>query len=322
MIFRSLTEGNRPEIEDRKKLKSAPRLKFGVEFLDDALRGIFPDDLILLGAPSGVGKTQLCCNIALANMSEGMKVHYIALEASEFEIERRLKYPLIAEMFFNDPKRPVLDRKLNYPDWAMGHFVEALSGYEELVSKFFEQAYRDLYLLYKGDRFGVEELIQSVLAASSETDLIILDHVHYMDFDDDNENRAIKKIAKTVRTLAIDEKRPIVLVAHLRKKDKKDESLVAGMEEFHGSSDLFKIATKVITFSPGKPTESGNFETYFRCAKNRADGGVTRYSGKELFNPKKGTYEEGKYQVGWAEQKRSRGFEPLDRSKWPDWARK
>lgn len=320
MRFHSAGRESRTERIERAKI-GRNQLRFGIEFLDDALSGILQDDLVLLGAPSGVGKTQLCCNIALANLEDGKKVHYVALEASRFEIERRLKYPLVLERFFADPARPRLERKITFTDWLLGRHAEALSVYEDEVDAFCETAFRDLNVLYKSDKFGVAELIEAVLSCSSETDLIIIDHVHYFDFDDDNENRAIKQIAKTVRTLALEEQKPIILVAHLRKRDKQNEELVPGLDEFHGSSDLYKIATKVITFSPGRITQEGMYETFFRAPKNRLDGGVTRYIGKEFFSPRKGDYESGKYQIGWAGRTRKEGFAEIDRSLLPSWAR-
>jgi KaiC/GvpD/RAD55 family RecA-like ATPase len=319
-MFKSVGQNSLAEWSNRLSL-SGEILKFGVEFLDHALRGIFPDDLILIGAPSGIGKTQLCCNIALANLSDERKVHYIALEASEFEIERRLKYPLIAERFFGDPERPILKTKFNFPDWLMGSFSDELSRYEEEAHKFFETAYRDLFIFNKSDKFGINELIESVCHASAKTDLIIIDHVHYFDFEERDENRAIKEIAKTVRTLALEEKKPIILVAHLRKKDRHNEELCADLDEFHGSSDLYKIATKVITFASGGPDQKGNFKTYFRIPKNRIDGGVTRFLGEEKFNPKKGGYEQGVYKIGWANQKRSTEFVEVGENFRPEWAK-
>lgn len=295
-------------------------MRFGIDFLDDALRGIFPDDLILLGAPSGVGKTQLCCNIALANIEDERNVHYIALEAGEYEIERRLKFPLVMDRFYSDPDRPRLGRTIDYTDWLMGTHKEALRPYEDEADRFFESAYKNLHLYYKQDKFDLGDLISSVHYVAAKTDLIMIDHVHYFDLDDDNENRAIKEIAKTVRSLAIEEQRPILLIAHLRKRDRQNDDLVAGLEEFHGSSDLFKIATRVITLSPGQMTQSGLYETFFRVPKNRLDGGVTRFAARELYNPKSGGYEKNQYQLGWAEQKRSKGFTGLDRDRIPAWA--
>lgn len=318
--FRSASDSSFEEFNERSKVE-AKVLRFGVDYLDDALGGIMPDDLILLGAPSGAGKTQLCCNIALANMQDGKKVHYIALEAGRFEIERRMKFPLVFDAYRADARRPPLPARLTFSNWLKGAFVKELKEYEIQVAEHFEKAYRDLFLFYKQQSFGVKELVSAVLSCSDETSLILVDHVHYFDFEDDNENRAIREIAKTVRTLALDEQKPIILVAHLRKRDRANEELCAGLDEFHGSSDLYKIATKVITIAPGQMTTDGHFETFFRCPKNRMDGGVIRFLAREFFNPKKGTYEKGKYQLGWADQKRSAGFAEIDRGKYPEWAR-
>jgi replicative DNA helicase len=54
---------------------------FGVTYLDAALKGICPNDLILIGATSGAGKTELCAQIARINAKLGKRVNYIALEA-------------------------------------------------------------------------------------------------------------------------------------------------------------------------------------------------------------------------------------------------
>jgi archaellum biogenesis ATPase FlaH len=320
-MFHKASDNAQEEYEAR--LRSPNKLlTFGVNFLDDALRGIFPDDLILLGAPSGAGKTQLCCNIAYANLEDGKRVHYIALEASVYEIERRLKYPLVLERFYADENRPRLDDKLTFTDWLSGAYANELKPYEESATEFFKKAFQNLFVHYKPEKFGIQNLIESVLYCADDTDLIIIDHVHYFDFDDDNENRAIKEIAKTVRNLALTHQKPILLVAHLRKRDKQNEELVAGLDEFHGSSDLYKIATRVITISPGSVTQDGKYETFFRIPKNRLDGGVTRFIGKELFSPKRGSYEPDSYQVGYATQTRKQGFECIDNARVPRWAKR
>lgn len=319
-MFNSSCEHSKQELLDRKKMLDGIG-RFGIDFLDDSLRGIFKDDLILIGAPSGVGKTQLCCNIAYANILENKKVHYIALEASKFEIERRFLYQLVAERFFSDPNRPNI--KINFTDWYLGKFLNDLEKYESEAHELFEIGFKNLFLYYKGEKFGIEELIDSVCYCSESTDLIIIDHVHYFDLDDDNENRAIKEIAKTVRTLALEKQKPIILVAHLRKRDRFNKELVPGLEEFHGSSDLYKIATKVITFSPGPSVEDSNsvFQTFFRVAKNRFDGSLTRFLGREFFDIKKGKYESNKYDLGLSSQNREDEFKIVDGNDYPDWGR-
>ena len=195
--FKSVAERSEDEKNNRVNLKDK-LLKFGVHFLDLSFRGIFPNDLILVGAPSGIGKTQFCVNMALRNIEDGRRVHFIALEADDFEIERRLKYAIVANAFFADPSRPQLSgERLSFIDWSMGEYELQLRPYETLAENLLS-GYKSLFTFYKQKEFGVDELIENALSIATETDLIIVDHVHYFDFDDDNENRAVKKIAKTI----------------------------------------------------------------------------------------------------------------------------
>lgn len=294
-------------------------LSFGIKFLDDALFGIKQSDLILIGAPSGIGKTQLCCNIALANLCAGKRVHYLALEAEEYEIERRLKYQHFAHQYFHKENSKRISKRMSFDQWMSGKYIDELWEIEESTAKFFESGYKNLFLYYKLGNFGVADLTEQVVSNASKTDLIIVDHVHYFDFDDNNENRAMKEIAKTARTLALEEQKPIILVSHLRKRDRNNQELAAGLDEFHGSSDLYKIATKVITIAPGKMTQSGNFETFMRIPKNRFNGGVSRFLGRLVFNTEVNAYED-QYKLGHAGLTRETGFEELTPDLYPEWA--
>ena len=122
------------EASGRKNLRDGI-LSFGVQYLDDAMLGILKNDLILVGAASGGGKTQFCCNVALANVAKGKKVHYIALEAEDLEIERRIKYQLFARSFFSDPNRPKIP--ISFQQWMVGDFLELCVEYEAMAAKEF-----------------------------------------------------------------------------------------------------------------------------------------------------------------------------------------
>jgi hypothetical protein len=322
MSFFSAADSSYAEIKDRESARSKLR-KLGISFLDDTLIGVAPGDLVLIGAPSGIGKTQLCVNIARSNIELGRKVHFIALEADEYEIERRIKYQIIARDFFAMERRPKIDGRLDFDRWRMGDFLAELADLEVAAMKEFEEKYANLFLFYKGDRFGITELIESVVGASDKSDLFIIDHAHYFDLDDDNENLAMKKLAKTVRQLAIDEGRPIILVAHLRKRDRLNKDLVSGLDEFHGSSDLAKIATRVVTISQGEITTNGNYETFFRVPKNRLNGGSKFFVARMIFNPQKGNYE-NEYRLGKSSLTRDQiidGFQDIPRENAPQWAK-
>lgn len=314
MAFRKASENASLERKPRTELKGR-LLRFGISFLDDSLLGIRPDDLVLVGAPSGVGKTQFCVNVALANITTGKRVHFFALEAGEFEIERRLKFQIIAEQFYSNPKRPSLGRPLRFDEWEVGEFDDVLQDYEQAAEKECEAKLQNLHTFYKGQQFDAAKLIEHVTWIQDETDLIIVDHVHYFDWDGDNDNKAIKEIAKTARDLCLRAEKPMILVAHLRKRDKQNAELSAGLDEFHGSSDLTKIATKVITLAPGGPSDDGGYYTYVRTPKNRHSSSSSRFLAQMIFNEKKGGYEKG-YKIGWANSVK---FGELESSKLPSW---
>lgn len=295
----------------------AKLLRFGNAFLDDSLLCIKPEDLILVGAPSGVGKTQFCVNLALTNVEDGRRVHFFALEAAECEIEMRLKYRVLMEQFYADPNRPHIGKTFLFDEWEIGAYEDILAPYEDWAEKYCIEAYKNLHTFYKLDQFDVSKLIELVTMAADDTDLIIVDHVHFFDWEDSNDNRAIKDIAKATRDLCRNFKIPIVLIAHLRKKDRGNQELVAGLDEFHGSSDLPKIATKVITIASGGPSsvKEGCYTTYIRTPKNRHLSSSTSYLAQILFNEQKGTYEK-EYRLGWANAQKFGEIEPHKTPKW------
>lgn len=303
------------EVQERQVARDGI-LSFGLKFLDDSMIGILKNDLILVGAGSGGGKTQFCVNVALANVANGKRVHYIALEAEPKEIERRIKYQLFAKAFFGDPDRP--PGTISFQNWMLGDFIQSHALYEAQACRDFTKIAETLFTFYKADKFDVDDLIQTATSCADETDLIILDHVHYMDYEENNENRAIKEIAKTARTLALEMGKPIILVSHVRKSDKGNNHFAPGIEEFHGSSDLYKIATKAITLGPGNVNEKKEIETYVRVVKNRFDGSVTRYIGKCFYSQQRGKYEQ-KYIIGSAFQNRDASFEQYSYNLYPEW---
>lgn len=314
--FKSVSSRVADESKQREGI-SKKIMSFGIDFLDHATRGILPDDLVILGARSGAGKTQFCVNLALINSLMGKKVHMIALEASTLEIERRMKYLILAELFYSDKDRVKTDTAMNFINWYLGDHENTLAKYEDQARQrtgFLE----NFFTFYKTDKFGIKELIESVESVFDETDLIIIDHVHYFDFDDDNENKALREITKTVRKICQVIQRPIILVAHLRKRDKNNTEVAPGLDEFHGSSELTKIATKVISIGVGNMITPGLFETYVRIPKCRIDGSVTRYAGKVIFNGRTNRYDSN-YELGTISN--SGSYDVVSPEKTPPWAR-
>lgn len=232
------------ELDERIKLASRS-LKYHNGFLDDILRGMLPHDLVLLGAPTGMGKTDLSLAIAASNAMEGRRVAYFALEAEPRELERRTKYRLLNALLYTE-KNPRRD-EFNYADWIRGE-CESYCGHlnEEVDNKIIDQL-ATLHTYYRGERFDQDTLRSEVMKAAVWADFVIIDHLHYIDTDaEESETRGLAEIVKTVRDLSLRIGRPVLLVAHLRKRSGADKKIIANIDDFHGSSNITKICTQAI----------------------------------------------------------------------------
>lgn len=278
------------------------KLTFGMKFLDNIFRGIFQDDLVLIGASTGIGKTQLATLIASANAKAGKRVHFFSLESDFREIERRMKYEYMAWLYYTMEKgRHPKVGHMNYVTWYRGEVGDQLADLENRVDQELSEKYKTLEVFYKPPgSYSVEDIEKQILALQDSTDLIIIDHLHFFDLNDENENRGMKKILMTLRELSGDIRKPIVLVAHVRKPDARMKVLCPSIHDFHGSSEISKIATKAVMLAPCHDREGlppHVFPTYVRATKHRTSNASTRYIGKVAFNDNLNSYED-KYFVG------------------------
>jgi hypothetical protein len=301
------------------------RLSFGVHFLDVALKGIFANDLILLGAKTGRGKTHLATLIAMTNAAKGKHVFYFALEAEKKEIERRQKFTLLSEMVRAGcaaTRNWERADRMNYLDWYAGDLEDITGPYEASVSEAIGKKYATLHTYYREQDFYAEHFEALVMQHQAEADLFILDHLHYVDSEDPNDNRGYKTIVKKVRDTALRIGKPVVVIAHLRKSDRRSGRLVPDEEDFHGTSDVPKMATKIVLLAPAFDYDSGDphlWPTYISPAKCRPDGSRTRYVGRVLFDQRTGKYLDD-YEIGTMTADATK-FEIADARKIPRWAR-
>jgi len=304
--------------ERERRIANAQRiLTFGVGYLDTALGGIFPNDLVLIGAKTGVGKTQLATCIAMANAQAGRRVHYFALEAEQDEIERRIKFALLSNMA-REEGHP-LYRRMQYLDWYAARVDIDARRYEQRVQEEFDARFKTLHTFYRTGDFYGETFHRLALSVQDQTDLIIVDHLLYIDTQDPNENRGYKLIVKQVRDAALSMGKPVILLSHIRKGDARSQSLVPDIEDFHGTSDIPKISTKALMLAPARDQpacEPGKLPTYISPVKCRVDGSRCRYVGLVDYDARTGTYE-NEFVLGQIE---GNEFRPLAEEKLPYWA--
>lgn len=282
----------------------APIAKYGISFLDDALGGIFLNDLILIGAKSGCGKTELVSMIAESLAATKIRVCLIALEAEEKEIQRRIVY----REFVNECKKdPILWSKFknSKPSYAKYIARELDSIIDLEAQKNLKRPWAEfLSTTYRYDSgFDIEKLDLRLTTIMKTHDVVILDHIHYVDVDEEKQNSELKKIIQVLRAHGLRHQKPIIVVGHLRKSQPtKNAPLVPDLEDFHGSSDLGKIATKALVIAPcylEQAMSASYFKhpTFFKILKNRMDGSSTKYVGLLTYDSMENQYQQ-KYGIG------------------------
>lgn len=323
--------------EDRNAAELGRYLPFGVKFLDDAMLGISKGDLVLIGGRSGGGKTELATHIAMTNALQGKRVYFFALEAERNEIADRIKYKLLANCYFSE--KHSRRTTIAYDRWKAGLLAREFEPYVPIVNEAL-RTLSNLYVRYGEESYTIEEYDRDMLEIKNHADLIIIDHLHYFDLDEAQANAELKAIMKRIKFLALQYQTPVVLVAHIRKQDKRFASLVPDQEDFHGSSDVIKIATKAVTIASaygrknyqagaavdGKETveeiklPANQFASYVRIVKNRRNGSVCTPTALVSYSPETNSYGAGYILGDERMDKAGYCFMAREPSEIPSWA--
>lgn len=306
-------------ISEKKFEANSSQLTFGIDFLDDALYGLLPNDLCLIGAKSGRGKSALAINLAGANASLKKNVLLIALEAEQSEVEMRLRYQLDAGLFFRDSTR---DRTcvMTYRNWRFGLCEMALQKYRAEGERIFKERFSTLCTVYRHKNFGIQDLELILERAKNWADLVVLDHFHYFDMGGGKDKyQAESDLIKRIRSLNLFYNKPFFVVAHLRKDL---QGLLPGTEDFMGSSDIGKNATTCIMITPnseGYNVKDATQETIFSIPKSRT-GGFGNLCGVLSYSIRHNGYFPG-YDLARCGKLNDK-ITKIDEEEWPDWAKK
>lgn len=255
-------------------------LKYHIPQLNDSLRGILPYSLVVVGAGTGLGKSQFITDLVYSTAKNGKKVVYFDLENDNGDFVRRIvskklsvltgKYFGVDEFYTNDILRTP-------------HGDTVVNLFSEL-----EEEIGDNLRIYNNEKIPTfDEFLKYIekLKDDEDVDLICIDHLHYFSMFESVEAQPIQ-IGKIMRGLRDLSKRdvPIVLASHIRPPQ-------SGRPENHhlfGSSNISKEASVVILFHKEDDT------TYMRVTKKRHGGQYYEFSGK--YDPIKRAID---FQVGF-----------------------
>lgn len=326
-----LRSSERIDGEREQRLESAGRaMLFHNSFLDDRLRALLPHDLVIVTAKTGRGKTEIALDIAARSAMSGKRVAYFALEAEPLELERRRKYRWIVGEVYRR-KMPYADA-LDYPDWLLGKCEHIVGDLDAEADEWYRATFSTLHTFYKEGqggrgrrRFDVAKMADEMLTMAPKVDLIVLDHLHYVDAQENqSEFAAQSRIAHTLRDIALDVGKPVIAVAHLRKSPPGSplfRALMPDEESIHGHSDLSKITTQIVALAPAPfidPPKWFLSPTLIGVVKDRR-GGKDNLAALTYFDTRFRTYSQ-RYTLGRL-VKGDTEWEALAPGDVPRWAR-
>lgn len=294
--FRSFSETVNNAVEVRKAVDASKLCITGIPYLDSQLDNIYPSELIVLAADSGIGKTSLSSTIAQANVKRHHNVACLFLESDISEFEQGQLWQELCRR--HSDKIPAKTTFRQYQLNKLSH-LEWLAAEEEKIKKEMAKEREGLMLLDKASVGPVNEgTIENILTRICQfVDLIIIDHLHYFDKTyHENMNTEITKIMKKLKAFTMIHKTPIVLVSHVNKSQQKD-MIIMDKTDLRGSSSIYQEANECIVISqyhkdPQYDATNIRQPTLFRFVKSRS--GISKFRlGRHLFNRATKSYEKG-----------------------------
>lgn len=305
--FQSATERMKGEAIERQK-DASKCIEYSIKYLQDATGGMLPNETVLWGATSGAGKTEAGKNQAAFTAKTLQEpTHYFALEADYREIERRIYYGILADLYKKD-HTGTPPGVITYANFRKNRLLQELDPYSKQATDEFAKQYSTLHTYYRrnGD-FGIKQLEKQFMKLKGQSRLIVLDHVHFMDLETDNETREMTQLIKKIRDVSALIQVPIIMIAHITEKGIKHNELVPRREDFYGASNLFKVAITAIMMAPVKEFSASDNRafgkpTLLRIVKARIDNSLQYFPGIVYFdsyiNDYTDYYSVGKFEKG------------------------
>ena len=337
--FLTWQEAFRKESENRLDTDISKLCTYGIKPLDDALFCINKGELVVIGADSGIGKTEIAIHIASHNAKQGKKVALYHLEGGYREAIARMKWKDICQEFYRKNYGTWVD--IDYRKWSVNFEQDRiLTDIEAKIWNDYKDKYsKNLYIYHSPDDLTITDFLASLLDFHSletaagnfykddqrrngfDLDLIIIDHLQYFSLDqNESEITEITNIIRQVKKVTDNYKIPVVLISHLRKKA-KDRGL-PDQQDFYGSSNIPKIATTAITITPKMNSEDFSrqiYPTWFRVVKSRI-GIRSSMAILSNFDGRKKEYE-NTYSIYKVNSDGYSSNDPITESELPKWAK-
>jgi len=237
---------------------TTPSIPYPFPGLNTKTRGMRRGELVTITAGSGVGKSQVCREIAYHLSNEGESVGYIALEEN-------VRHTAISLMGL------ALDNPL--------HLSRDGVTEEEMRDAFNKTVGNGRFFVY--DHFGsmrTDNLLSKVryLAKACGVGWVILDHLSIVvsSQEEGDERQAIDRIMTLLRSLVEETGIGLILVSHLRRPAGEkgwENGMQVTLNSLRGSASIAQLSDMCLSVERDQQGENPNVATV-RCLKNRHSG--------------------------------------------------
>ena len=237
-------EENLRQLQELEKNKGQiPGIATGFRDVDNILNGIQKDNLVVLAARPGVGKTSFALNIASNVAGKGKTVLIFSMEMSSEELGQR-----ILSMTASIEMEKMKSGNLSPDEWMA--LSTAQDDYEDM--KLFVDDAAKISILEMKNKCRR-------LKAEHGLDLVIIDYLQLMSLDRRTENRVneISEITRSIKILAKELEVPVIMLSQLSRDSEKRSDHRLMLSDLRDSGSIEQDADIVIFLKRENVNEQG-----------------------------------------------------------------
>lgn len=239
-------------LEDNYNNKNDYSMYTGLMDLDNKICGLHNQELTIIGARPGVGKTTFALQIATKIAEKGKNVTIISLEMSDIQIIQKIL---------------ATKTKVNSYKMRMGTIED--DDWEKIARASTEISKLPINLITKATTIQAIETIARKLKNRNKLDLLIIDYIQLIKNKGkfNNREQEVADITRTLKLLSLDLKIPIIGICQLNRNATRQEPSLADLRE---SGAIEQDADNVIFLYQEKEQEDSIVDITVKIAKQRA----------------------------------------------------
>ena len=224
----------------------------GITDLDNMMCGLHRQELTIIGARPGVGKTTLALQIAEYIASKGIETAFISLEMSDFQIIQKM-----------------ITTKTRVNSYKMRLGTLETQDLEKIGIAGAEIAELPIHLVTRARTIQHIENIARKLKNKSDLGLLVIDYIQLIKNNSkfNNREQEVADITRTLKLLSLELDIPIIGLCQLNRNASKAEPTLADLRE---SGSIEQDADNVLFLYRENENEENVVDITLKIAKQRA----------------------------------------------------